>query len=239
MSAAVVMVIFPRSDLTWATNLPIANQHRMKGDAMLQDQVEIEVKFLIENSARMRSRLVDMGALSQGECFETNYRYDDSAGRLRAANCLLRLRRDRQALLTFKRPRAEAGAEFKMHDEIEVVVEDFDRMHRILKAIGYQRVQIYEKRREVFRTSEALICLDHLPYGDFIEIEGQPEGIRETARRLQLPWDRRILANYLHIFEVLCRELVLTDRDLTFAQMQTVPDRAYPIIRRFEAVCGS
>ena len=202
---------------------------------MATDQVEIEVKFMVADVAPVRSRLLGMGATSRGEMFETNYRYDDHAGRLRAANCLLRLRRDRQALLTFKRARPDGGAEFKIHDEFEVVVEDFEGMHRILTALGFQCVQIYEKRREVFRLADALVCIDRLPFGDFIEIEGQPEGIRETARRLQFSWKQRILTNYLHIFETLRQNLNLAFRDLTFDNIKTVPSKADGIIRQFEA----
>ena len=202
---------------------------------MATDQVEIEVKFIVADVARVRTRLLELGATSRGEVFETNCRYDDHAGRLQAANCLLRLRRDRQALLTFKRPRQEKGAEFKIHDEFEVVVEDFEGMHRILTAMGFLCVQIYEKRREVFKLADVMVCVDCLPFGDFIEIEGQPEGIRETARRLQFPWKRRILTNYLHIFETLRRYLNLAFRDLTFDNIETVPSEAPGIIRQFEA----
>ncbi len=203
---------------------------------MRADQVEIEVKFIAEDIARLRSRLVGLGASSRGEILETNYRYDDHAGRLLATQCLLRLRRDRHALLTFKRPRPDKGAEFKIYDEYEVVVEDFESMHRILTAIGFQRVQIYEKRREVFPLQGVLVCVDRLPFGDFIEIEGQPERIRETARQLEFPWRRRILTNYLHIFETLRRDLHLAFQDLTFDNLRTVPAGARDIIRQFEAM---
>ena len=197
-------------------------------------QVEIEVKFLIEDLDALRSRLIAVGARSIGSVFESNRRYDDPAGRLQTARCLLRLRQDRQTHLTFKRPRPMKAAECKVYDEYEVVVEDCEGMDLILKAIGFRCVQIYEKYRETFVWDKAVICTDRLPYGNFIEIEGAPKTIRKTARQLQLPWSRRILTNYLHIFEVLRRELGLAYRDLTFKVMPTVPPKAQDIIRRFE-----
>ena len=201
---------------------------------MPADQVEIEVKFFVEDRATLRDRLMAGGACSKGEVFESNRRYDDPAGRLQTARCLLRLRQDRRAHLTFKRPRPMEATECKVYDEYEVVVDDFDRMHLILTAIGLQSVQVYEKRRETFLWGDAVICIDELPYGNFIEIEGSPEIIRETARQLQLPWSRRILTNYLHIFEVLRRELGLAYRDLTFQNMETAPPQVPHLIRRFE-----
>jgi adenylate cyclase class 2 len=201
---------------------------------VLADQVEIEVKFLVEDLATLRNRLIAGGARSKGPVFESNRRYDDPAGSLQTDRCLLRLRQDQRAHLTFKRPRPTKTAACKVYDEYEVVVENFDRMHLILNAIGLQCVQVYEKRRETFLWGDAVICVDQLPYGNFIEIEGSPEIIRETARQLRLPWKRRILTNYLHIFEVLRRELGLVYRDLTFQNMETVPPQAPHLIRRFE-----
>ena len=197
--------------------------------------IEIEVKFRVDDVARVRARLEALGASSKGEVFETNFRYDDTAGRLLAARCLLRLRRDHQALLTFKRPRPNHGREFKMYDEYEVAVEDFEGMHCILTAIGFERVQTYEKRREVFALEDVLVCIDRLPYGDFIEIEGSPAPIRAMARRLEFPWERRILANYLHIFETLRRCCHFDFTDLTFANLPEAPPEARTIIRQFEA----
>jgi adenylate cyclase class 2 len=201
---------------------------------MLPNHVEIEVKFAIEDPAPLRSRLVTMGAVSEGETFETNYRFDDPKGRLQKAGCLLRLRQARGAVLTFKRPHPDEDGEFKRYDEYEVVVADFDRMNLILDAIGFQRVQMYEKRRETFRWRAALICVDQLPYGNFIEIEGPPEIIRDAARQLGLAWERRILTNYLHIFEVLRRDLDFAFNDLTFANITTLPARAQHLMRQFE-----
>ncbi len=202
---------------------------------MSTNQVEIEVKFRVDDVTRVRRRLETLGAASEGEKFETNFRYDDRAGSLLATRCLLRLRRDRRALLTFKRPRPDQGREFKIHDEYEVVVEDFDGMHRILTALGYERVQIYEKRREVFGMGDVLVCVDRLPYGDFIEIEGAPERIREAARRLEFRWERRILTNYLQIFETLRRFCRLDFNDVTFENMPEAPPGAREVIRQFEA----
>lgn len=205
---------------------------------MSNDQIEIEVKFFVEDRARLRARLLGMGATSEGEVFEINYRYDDPTGRFLAAQSLLRLRQDRRARLTFKRPRPDHQMEFKVYDEYEVDVSDFGRMHQILKAIGLRRDQIYEKRREVFHWQAAQICVDRLPFGDFVEIEGEPENIRAAARELALPWERRILANYLLMFEALRQELDFDFQDLTFKNMNTVPHRAPHLIRRFE-VCAA
>ena len=202
---------------------------------MHADHIEIEVKFHLTNRSVLRARLIAQGATALGKTFETNRRYDDQRGGLLARQCLLRLRQDQRARLTFKRPRPEGQGEYKVYDEFEVIVEDFECMHQILGAIGLECIQIYEKRREVFRLQGALICIDQLPIGDFVEIEGPPEAIRAVADQLQLPWDRRILTNYLHIFETIRQALDLDFHDLTFENFRDAPDGLAAIIDRFEA----
>jgi adenylate cyclase, class 2 len=197
--------------------------------------LETEVKFLVTDPANIRRRLRQAGAVSTGSAFETNHRFDDANGRLLAAQCLLRLRRDRRNRLTVKQPHPDGGHQFKTHDELEIDVSDFDTTSRILSALGFHRVQIYEKHRETFTMGSAEICLDQMPYGHFVEIEGTPETIPAVAMRLGLEWQRRILANYLQIFETIRQSLGLTFTDVTFAHFQNVKADLVSLIRPFEA----
>ena len=198
--------------------------------------IETEVKFLLDDPEAMRRRLGKSGAVSAGKVFEINYRYDDAANRLKAARCLLRLRRDNRSRLTFKRPNPEGGRLFKTHDELEIDVSDFDTANQILEAIGFHRAQVYEKNRETFTLDGTEICLDQMPYGDFLEIEGTPDTIPSTADRLGLDWHRRILANYLSIFEAIRQTFDLAFEDVTFANFKKVSKDPAAIIRRFESV---
>jgi len=197
--------------------------------------LETEVKFQLTDPEVLRRRLRRAGAVSTGKAFETNYRYDDADNRLQTAQHLLRLRRDRRNRLTFKQPHPSGGRQFKTHDELEIEVSDFDTAHQMLEALGFHRAQVYEKRRETFDMGTTEICLDQLPYGHFVEIEGTPDTIPTVAERLGLAWHRRILANYLQIFETIRQSLGLPFNDVTFTHFQTVQADMVPMIRRFEA----
>jgi adenylate cyclase class 2 len=197
--------------------------------------LETEVKFFLSDPAALRGPLQEAGALFRGESHETNYRFDAPDQRLLTAQCLLRLRRDTRNRLTFKRPHPAGGRQFKTHDEIEVEVSDLETAAQLLEALGFQQAQIYEKQRATFELAAAEICLDHLPFGHFVEIEGPPETIRAVARTLGLVWPQRILANYLQIFESLRRDLKLSFQDVTFANFATVKADMTPLIRRFES----
>ena len=184
--------------------------------------LEIEVKFLLQDPDSIRTRLTDLGARSSGRHFESNLRLDDERGSLLGKGALLRLRMDRRALLTFKEKAPASDGDFKIHRELEVVVEDFARMEQILEAVGFSAVQCYEKWRETFHLEGAALCLDTLPFGEFLEIEGEKEAIRSLSDRLGLPWEKRILDNYLHIFALLKDREGLPFSDVTFSNFEGI-----------------
>ena len=181
------------------------------------DHLEIEVKFSITDIEDMRRRLTAIGAcLRKNRIFEMNYRYDTETHHLLKNKSILRLRKDREAILTLKSRHDVESKEFKIHREIEVRVDDFDKTDMIIQAMGFTRQQVYEKWRETFRMDDTEIVIDSMPYGHFIEIEGQPESIRHIASRLGLDWNRRILVSYLELFARIKAIYKLPFSDITF-----------------------
>lgn len=184
---------------------------------MTDTNLEIEVKFYIEAPEETRSRIESLGAEFAGKNFEQNIRFEDADDSLIRKNSLLRLRRtDSRAELTYKGEAPEENRDFKVHRELEVAVSDFDTAAAILEALGYHNAQIYEKHRETYTYGNTVLCMDRMPFGFFLEIEGQPDAIRQTAQELGLDWNQRILANYLAIFDRLKSECALTFNDVTF-----------------------
>jgi adenylate cyclase, class 2 len=195
------------------------------------EHLEIELKFFLSHLDRMRAQLAASGAVCiSGRTFEHNVRYETADDRLRRQRCLLRLRKDRQVTLTFKSPPPETDARFKIYRELEVRVDDFDTMDAILLALGFQRRQIYEKWRESWQLDGATLCLDTMPFGDFLEIEGSPEPIMDIVRELGLCWEKRILSSYLRLFAVLREQENLSFDDVTFSNFK-------PIDIRFDRYC--
>ena len=132
---------------------------------------EREIKLPVSELDSVRRRLIELGAECEAEaCCERKSIFDRN-DEIYGAGKALRLRIDgRGARLTFKgRARYEAG--IKVREELETGVADATSMREILEALGYERVNGYEKVREEWRLGEALIALDHTPVGDFIEIE--------------------------------------------------------------------
>jgi len=184
-----------------------------------KEPLEIEVKFRVEDRRLFQARIEQAGAERLSEVFETNIRWDDGSESLKARKCLLRLRKESggKALLTFKSPPPIEDERFKVFNERETEVCDGEEMAAILEALGFRPVQVYEKERITYRLGSVLLCLDRLPFGDFLEIEGEKQAIQQTAERLGLEWEQRILDNYLALFEKLRNSMGLPFTDVTFA----------------------
>lgn len=183
-----------------------------------ENNLEIEVKFLITDEGAFRERLEAAGAeLVRDRVHERNVRFDDRSGTLLKAGKLLRLRRDDAARLTFKGvANVDRQSEAKVREELETTVGDFELAKAILGRLGFEPKQVYEKYRETFRLGDVEIVLDELPFGQFVELEGSEADIREAARRLGLPWEQRILDNYLLLMARVKAYYGLPFDDLTF-----------------------
>ena len=186
------------------------------------ENLETEIKFFVAEFSSIHQRIIDMGAHSLGRSFENNIRFENEHRTLKKQKSLLRLRQDRKARLTYKSTPAQESDQFKILNELEVEVSSFDTMHHILQALGYHREQIYEKWRETLILDRTHFCLDSMPFGNFLEIEGPEEDIQNFTVRLGLVWDQRILLNYLQIFEILKDKLHLEFSDVTFDNFKHV-----------------
>jgi len=194
----------------------------MNGIADNPDNFEIEVKFLITDAGCLREKLISLGAVSGGNLFETNIRFDDKNKNLFKIKSLLRLRKDAKTTLTFKSRPPFKDNRFKIMRELEVEVSDFFIAGQILESLGFIKEQIYEKWRETLTIGNTCFCIDKMPYGDFLEIEGQKEEIIKYSSLLGLDWEKRILLNYIELFNILKKPLGLLFTDVTFDNFKNI-----------------
>ena len=187
-----------------------------------QSNLEVEVKFYAPDLTAVRQTLLTQGAeLVKGRIYERNLRFDDPFGGLLRKRQLLRLRQDGATRLTFKGdPPPGTISEAKAREELELTVSDFDTAVALLQRIGFQPVQIYEKYRETFQLGPVEVVLDELPFGNFIELEGEEAAIRAAANSLGLDWSQRILYNYLYLMALLKQRQGLPFDDLTFTNFK-------------------
>ena len=193
---------------------------------MSDTQQETEAKFYIRDLDGITARLHELEALLiQPRVLETNIRFDLPDASLRSEGRVLRLRRDTEARFTYKGPSTNEQGVLS-RSEIEFTVGDFEKAKKFMEALGYQKLLYYDKYRTTYALeSDSLlsglqschIMLDELPYGNFVEIEGEnSEMIRAIADQLNLNWDTAIGTSYTALFERARKALRFVFRDLSF-----------------------
>lgn len=158
--------------------------------------IEIEKKYRLtgERRERLITRLQESGATHEGEEFEENTLY--AGGNLDSSRQVLRLRRvGGKFILTYKE-RFTSASTIKHHREDETGVEDAEALADILDALGYKPSMIYEKRRSTWLLNGTEIVVDELPFGLFVEIEGEENSITEIEQLLHLSEAESEMATY-------------------------------------------
>jgi adenylate cyclase class 2 len=190
---------------------------------MSTNHQEIESKFYVRNLDAIETRLKALGAtciVPRG--FEYNLRFDDSRGSLRPQGKVLRLRKSDDIRLTYKGAGERVNGAL-VRTEIEIIVSDFDSAQKLLESLGYRVAAVYEKYRSMYELGTFLITLDELPYGKFIEIEGEnPEQISEMAQKLGLKPETSIPNSYQGLFDQLKATKNLPAKNLAFWEFENI-----------------
>ena len=187
--------------------------------------LEVEVKFMMPDLDWFRSRLrAAGGTLEKERLFQRNVVFDTPDDLLLNRGELLRLRQDAVSFVTFKGAAENMEqSEAKVHLELETQVERFDMLAEIFRRLGFIEKRVYERYRETFHFEEVEIVLDEMPFGNFIELEGDEVAIKKAAGKLGLDWGDRITENYLQLMDRLKDHLALRFYDLTFSNFEGLP----------------
>jgi adenylate cyclase class 2 len=190
------------------------------------NSLETEAKFFVLDLSRIEARLRQIGAgLVQPRTYEINYRFDTPGQDLRRTGKVLRLRKDNLARLTFKGTSNRREGVLS-REEIEFVVEDFEKARQFLEALGYEMLLLYEKYRTTYKLVDTHIMLDEVPYGNFVEIEGLDiSSIKQAANSLSLRWEAAVSASYHALFERLAQTRALDRTKMIFTAFQDLEVR--------------
>ncbi|MBV9769231.1 MAG: class IV adenylate cyclase [Bryobacterales bacterium] len=180
---------------------------------------EIEIKLrLPENLTKIRRALRDLGfRVSKRRLHESNVLLDTSNHALRSHGKLIRLRSvGTQALLTYKGPSEQSR--YKKRHEIEIELPDASKIEQIFTELGYRPIFQYEKFRTEFTKapSTGKVMLDQTPIGNFLEVEGSPRWIDNTARLLGFSRNDYITRSYGNLYLAYCRERKTRPGDMLF-----------------------
>lgn len=179
--------------------------------------LETEGKWLVQDLPALERKIISLGAAClQQRTYENNLRFDTTGRELSSQYKVLRLRQDTQARFTFKSPHTVENG-IRSNVEIEFTVGDAAAAQDFLEALGYEMYFQYEKYRAVYLLEGCQLMLDELPYGDFIEIEGDsPAVIIALAQRLGLAPATSSPLNYAGLFDSYCQRTGKSFQHLTF-----------------------
>jgi predicted adenylyl cyclase CyaB len=162
------------------------------------DGIESELKFQVEELGALRERLTELEAerLSPS-ALEDNWVLDRD-DTLRQAQCLLRVRQDRNgARVTWKGP-ARFDGPLKQREERECGIEGAEEMLTVFERLGFSVVHRYQKHREEWRLGGVKVALDHTPMGNYVEFEG--DGAETLAQRCNFSLENVERRSYLRLY---------------------------------------
>lgn len=190
---------------------------------MSKNNVETEVKIHVDDLAAIERKLQALHAeLSAERVYERDLRYEDDHNTLTPAKRVLRLRQDTRARLTYKEPFDKNAPDSASRTELEITVSDFDTTDLLLQKLGFHVSWIYEKYRTTYKLFDCEIVLDEMPFGKFIEVEGEQADIERVLKTLELADKHRITESYSDLFFKVKDKMSLPFRDLTFENFKNV-----------------
>ncbi len=159
---------------------------------------EVELKFQIENIEELEGRILKAGGRKAEDfVFEDNLLFDTEENRLMGKGSALRLRkRGERCWLTYKGP-VLSDPEFKVREELEVRVEDFEKTRGILERIGFRVKFRYQKYTAKYIIGKVVLSLDRTPIGDFVELEGERDEVQKVRQLLELSGADPVRKDYI------------------------------------------
>jgi len=111
--------------------------------------------------------------------------------------------KNKEIILTVKRKKVE-NIQFFEREEMEVRVyeeNNIDTLRELIKSLGFSKEIIFEKKRKNIFNDDIIISFDKLPFGFFVEFEGEPDAIDRSLDEFNLLDRPRITKAYLGLWE--------------------------------------
>ncbi len=170
--------------------------------------MEVEVKLEIRDPQVVESKLKGFEFLGERVEEDTYFNFDCVGGCCRdfaKTDEAIRVRRKNgEIILTYKGPRKGEG--IKAREEIEVKVDNFENLVKLLEKLCLKPVITIRKKRKEWKVKNFKVTLDYVEgLGWFVEIEGMgsPEELKEKIERLArelVPEGKRVEKTYLEMY---------------------------------------
>jgi adenylate cyclase class 2 len=160
--------------------------------------IEVEVKAKINDFKSLKNELKKINALKIREEYQRDIYFNSPVKNFAKTDEALRIREilignEINAFITYKGPKIDSIS--KTREEIEIAIDDTDKINKLFENLGFKKGSIVVKNREIYELDEYIISLDNVEgLGPYMEIEVdlkdgsdfQPalDGIFETFKKL-------------------------------------------------------
>ncbi len=184
---------------------------------MANNLIEVEIKFQIQDLSILEEKIKTVGGRELFKnVFQKTIRMDTSEESLKKKGIFLRVRDGEKKIITVKSKLPNSDENYKERQELEIEVSDIELAGKILVALGFTYKRIMEKYRTEYKLSGTILTLDRLPFGNYLEIEGEKDAIEKVIKILGLEKETRLVHNYWHLFEDYKKANNLTGENIVF-----------------------
>ena len=145
---------------------------------------EVEIKAKIRNISRIKEKINELGAIQKKIINMEDIYFKHPNRDFAITDEALRIRiTENMKFLTYKGPKIDKLT--KTREEIEISIENSDKLKIILKKLGFIEVPKIKKQREIYEINDISICFDDVEFiGKFIEIETSAKDEQERVEKL-------------------------------------------------------
>jgi adenylate cyclase class 2 len=171
--------------------------------------IEVEIKVRIKNKDEIAERLKKLGFKFIKRKFQEDIYFNGIDRDFRKTDEALRIRdEDGTYYVTYKGPKIDRVS--KTREEIEVKIDDKEKMRLIFKKLGFKEVRPIRKVREIYKKEDITASIDDVEgLGLFLELEKNIyninekdealEELMETLKALNISKDNTIRKSYLEL----------------------------------------
>jgi adenylate cyclase class 2 len=145
---------------------------------------EVEIKAHLDDPDLIETRLIQLGAILQKTIHQSDNYFQHPIRNFAQTDEAIRIRMsENNAYLTYKGPKIDSSS--KTREEIEVEMQEPDKLEAILKKIGFSSVARVIKSRKCYFLEDIKISLDKIEGLKFfieLELEVSNEAAISNAR---------------------------------------------------------
>ena len=169
---------------------------------MANNSIETEVKFKVKDLSELERKIISVGSKElHKNVFQKTIRMDTPEESLLKRGVFLRVRDGEKKIMTVKSNILGSDEKFKERQELEIEVSDISMAEKMMSELGFTKKWVMEKYRTEYELNKTILALDKLPFGNYLEIEGDKNQIEETIKILGLENEKRITSTYWHLFD--------------------------------------